>query len=62
MFALVGPGAIVKKITNEKSVDRFRNFCYTIIVKGRMIETDCKQLLRHYMILPLTLEEKHKKT
>jgi len=27
-----GPGAIVKKITNEKSVDRLLNFCYTIIV------------------------------
>lgn len=35
MFALVGPGAIVKKITNEKSVDRLLNFCYTIIVRGK---------------------------
>ena len=30
-----GPGAIVKKITNGKSVDRLSKFCYTIIVKGK---------------------------
>jgi hypothetical protein len=34
-YVLIGPGAIVKKITNEKSVDKFPKFCYTIIVKRK---------------------------
>ena len=36
------PGAIVKKITYEKNVDRLLNFCYTIIVKGKGKEQNKK--------------------
>jgi len=60
-----GPGAIVKKITNEKSVDRLLNFCYTIIVKGRDKNLKVNRNVSDTcQVLPLDTREnikKHKK-